>query len=160
MGISANRGRPFSVALCFLPHPPIQTPILNRLGEVLFADVLRAVEISDRARHLEDARVAAGGEAEALGDEFEEAVTGFIRFAMFADQARRHLRVAVDAAVAEALFLNRAAGFDTQGNDLGCFGVGTIDKIAVFDGWDFDLDVDAIEEGAGDSGTIALYSRR
>jgi hypothetical protein len=70
------------------------------------------------------------------------------------------LGVAVDATVAETLFLNCSACFDAQGNDLGCFGVGTIDKIAVFDGRDFDLDVDAIEEGAGDSGTIALNSRR
>ena len=62
--------------------------------------------------------------------------------------------------VAETLFLNRAAGFYSQGNDLRRFGVGAIDKIAIFDGWDFDLDVDAIEEGARDSGTIALYSRR
>jgi hypothetical protein len=66
----------------------------------------------------------------------------------------------VDTAVAEALFLNCAAGFYSQGNHFRGFGVGTIDKIPIFNGWDFDLDVDAIEEGAGDSGTIALYSRR
>ena len=144
----------------FLPHPPIETPVLDRLCQMLLADMLGSIEIGDGAGNLEDARVAAGGEAEALGDEFEEAVTGFVRLAMLADQARRHLGVAVDAAVVQPLLLYCAAGFDTQGNDLGCFGVGTVDKIAIFDGWDFDLDVDTIEEGAGDSGTIALYSRR
>jgi hypothetical protein len=91
---------------------------------------------------------------------FEETVAGFVRFAMLADEARRHLGVAVDAAGVETLFLNRASGFYSQGNDFRSFGVSTIDKIAIFDGWDFNLNVDAIEEGAGDSGTIALNSRR
>jgi hypothetical protein len=127
---------------------------------MLLTDMLRAIKIGDGARHLEDARVAAGREAKALGDEFEEAVTGFVRFAVFADKARRHLGIAVDTAGAEPLFLNRAAGFDSQGNDFRRFSVGTVDEIAIFDGRDFDLDVDAIEERAGDSGTIALYSRR
>ena len=66
----------------------------------------------------------------------------------------------MNAAVVEAFFLYDAASFDAQGNDLGGFGVGPVDEIAILDGWDFDLDVDAIEERAGDSGTIALYSRR
>ena len=73
---------------------------------MLLADMLRAVEIGNGARDLENARVAAGGEAEALGDKFEKAVAGFVRLAMFANQARRHLGVAVDAAVAEAIFLD------------------------------------------------------
>lgn len=66
----------------FLPHPSIQTPVLNRLGEVLLADMLGAVEIGDRAGDLEDATVAAGGKAEAFGDEFEEAVASFVRLAV------------------------------------------------------------------------------
>ena len=76
---------------------------------------------------------------------FEETVAGFVRFAMLADEARRHLGVAVDAAGVETLFLNRASGFYSQGNDFRSFGVSTIDKIAIFDGWDFDLDVDTVE---------------
>ena len=102
----------------FLPHPPIETPVLNRLSQMLLTNILRSVEIGNRPCDLEDARVAAGGEAEAFGDEFEEAVTGFVRFAMFADKAGRHLGVAVDAAVTEALFLDGAAGFDAAGDDL------------------------------------------
>ena len=141
-------------------HPPIQTPILNRLRKMLLANIFRTIKIGNGACDLENARVAAGGETEAFGDELEKAVTGFVRLAVFADEARRHLGVAVDAAVTEAFFLNRSAGFDAQGNDLGCFGVGTVDEIAVFDGRNFDLDVDAIEKWAGDSGTIALNSRR
>jgi hypothetical protein len=128
-----------------LPHAPIETPVLNRFRQMLLADMLTPIEIGDGACNLENARVAAGGEAEALGDEFEKAVAGFVGFAMFADEARRHLGVAVDAAVAEPLFLNRAAGFYSQGNHFRRFGVGTIDKIAIFDGWDFDLDVDTVE---------------
>ena len=50
-------------------HPPIQTPILNCLSQVLLADVFRSIKVGNRPCNLEDARVAAGGEAEALGDE-------------------------------------------------------------------------------------------
>ena len=98
----------------FLPHPSIQTPILNRFRQMLLTNILRSIKIGNRPRDFENARVAAGGEAEALGDELEEAVTGFVRLAMFADEARRHLGVAVDAAVAEALFLDGTAGFDAS----------------------------------------------
>ena len=122
--------------------------------------MLGALEIGDGAGDLEDARVAAGGEAEALGDEFEEAVPGFVRLAMFTNEARRHLGVAVDAAVAEALFLDGAAGFDAAGDDLRGFGVGAIDEIAILHRRDFDLDVDAVEQGAGDLGAIALDDHR
>ena len=58
---------------------------------MLFADMFRSGEVSDGTGDLEDARVAAGGETETLGDELEEAVTGFVRFAIFADEASRHL---------------------------------------------------------------------
>ena len=126
-------------------HPPIQTPILNRLSQVLLADVFRSIKIGNGACDLENTRVAAGGEAEAFGDEFEEAMAGFVRLAMLADETRRHLGVAVDSAGVETLFLNRASGFYSQGNDFRSFGVSTIDKIAIFDGWDFDLDVDTVE---------------
>ena len=67
--------------------------------------MLRSIEVGNRPGDLENARVTAGGEAEAFGDEFEEAVAGFIRLAMLEDEARRHLGVAVDAAVVEAIFL-------------------------------------------------------
>jgi hypothetical protein len=50
-------------------HPPIQTPILNCLSQVLLADVFRSIKIGNGACDLENTRVAAGGEAEALGDE-------------------------------------------------------------------------------------------
>ena len=141
----------------FLPHPSIQTPILNRFRQMLLTNILRSIKIGNRPRDFENARVAAGGEAEALGDELEEAVTGFVRLAMFADEARRHLGVTVDATVAEAFFLNRAAGFDAQGDHFRGFGVGTIDEITILHCRDFNLDVDAVKERAGDFGTVALH---
>ena len=143
-----------------LAHAPIEAAILNRLGEMLLADMLGSIEIGDGACNLEDAGVAAGGEAEALGNKFEQAVAGFVRLAMFANEACRHLGVAVDAAVVEAIFLDGAAGFDSAGNDFRGFGVGTIDEITILHCRDFDLDVDAVKQGAGDLGTVALNDHR
>jgi len=127
---------------------------------MLLADMLRAVEIGNRPCNLEDAAVAAGGEAEALADKFEEAVAGFVRLTMFADESCRHLGVAVDAAVVEAIFLDGAAGFDSAGDHFRGFGVGTIDDITLLHCRDFDLDVDAVKQGAGDLGTVALNDHR
>ena len=71
-----------------LPHAPIQAPILNRLCQVLLADVFRTIKIGNRPRNLEYTAIAAGGEAESLGDEFEEAMAGFVRFAEFTRMRR------------------------------------------------------------------------
>lgn len=46
-------------------------------------------------------------------------MTGFVRFAVFADEAGRHLGVAVNATVTEALLLDGAAGFDAFGRLAG-----------------------------------------
>jgi len=43
---------------------PIQTPILDRLGEVLLADALAPLQVGDGPGKLEDAGEGAGGEAD------------------------------------------------------------------------------------------------
>jgi hypothetical protein len=72
----------------------IQTPGLNRFGQLLLTDVFGSVQVGNRAGDFEDVVVGAGGEAETVGDKFKEAVAGSIEFAVLADMARCHLGVA------------------------------------------------------------------
>ena len=47
---------------------PVQAAVLDRLGDVLLADMVAGVQVGDGAGHLEDAVVGAGREAEPVGD--------------------------------------------------------------------------------------------
>jgi len=69
---------------------------LNRFGEVLFEDIGAAFQIGNGAGDLEDPVAGTGGEDETVGDQFEEAVTGGIQFAVFSYEAGGHLGVAMD----------------------------------------------------------------
>jgi hypothetical protein len=74
---------------CFFTPYAIKTPILNHLLQVLLADMLRSIEIGEGAGDLKDARIAAGGEAETFGNEFEETMAGFVRSAQRRRVSRR-----------------------------------------------------------------------
>jgi hypothetical protein len=43
--------------------PPVQTPVLDRLGQVLFPDIFRTFKISDSASYLQDASISPSREA-------------------------------------------------------------------------------------------------
>ena len=76
---------------------------------MLFMYVRAAVQIGNRAGDLEDAVVGAGREPQAVGDQLQHAVAGSVKFAVFLDEARRHLGVTVDfgAFVSFQLYLSR-----------------------------------------------------
>ena len=87
---------------------PIQTPILDRLGEVLLADALAPLQVGDGPGHLEDAGEGAGGEAEPVGDQFQHPVAGGVQFSVFPEMAGGHLVIAVDLCPPEPLHLEVA----------------------------------------------------
>ena len=70
---------------------PVQAPVLDRLGEVLLADMLATLKIGDGPGHLEDSGEGAGGEAEAVGDQFQHPVAGGVQFAVLPEVAGGHL---------------------------------------------------------------------
>lgn len=139
---------------------PIQTPILNRLGDMLFADRITAVQVRNRAGHLEDAGVSPGRETEAVGDQFQHAVAGRVQFAIFLDETRRHLGVAVDLGATVALQLQFAGAPHPSGNRRGTFGFAAICQVAVFDRRNFDVDVNPVQKRTGDAGAVAVDRNR
>ena len=60
------------------PVIPIQTPVLDRFGEVLGGDRGGLIEICHRAGDLEDAIVGARGEAHPPHRHFQRALAGIV----------------------------------------------------------------------------------
>ena len=70
---------------------------MQGFGEVGLADVGGAVEVGNRAGHLKDAVLGAGGETEMLHSFGHQGLCGGVQTAVFPNVARLHLRVAEQA---------------------------------------------------------------
>ena len=62
---------------------------------MLLMDICTTIKVGDSAGHLENTGVGSGREAEPVGYQFQHTVAGSVKFAVFLDEARRHLGVAV-----------------------------------------------------------------
>jgi len=79
--------------------------------------------------------------------------------AMLSYQSRRHLRVAINRLASEALLL-KPAGAAYSFADFGrAFGRLLRRQLADFHGWHVDVDVDAVEQRAGDALLVARDDR-
>lgn len=123
---------------------------------MLLVDLLAAFQVGDGAGHLEDAVVGAGRETEAVGYHLQHPVAVGVQFAEFLDEARRHLGIAMDFGAAVALLLNMAGALDPPGDVGRTFRLAAISKIAILDRRHLDVDVDAVQQRAGNAGTVAV----
>src|SRR5450432_2294065 len=120
-------------------------------------DVVGGVEVGYGAGDLENAVVGAGGEAQAGDGVFEELFAVGVDGAEFADHFGHHLGVGIGGLFGAITGGLAVAGGDDPGADrVGVFGRGWGAEFFVFYGRDFDVDVDAVEERAGDFGDVAL----
>jgi len=130
---------------------------LNGFAEVVWFDRIRGVEIGDSAGNFQDAVVGASGKAEASYGVFQKFFAVRRDGALFANEARGHLGVGVRFLFGrEASGLTIAGGDDTGANRGGIFAGRRSAESLVFYGGDFDVDVDAVEERAGDFCDVAL----
>ncbi len=127
---------------------------MDGFAEVVELDVGGGFEVGDGAGEAEDFVVGAGAEAEFLAGLFEERFARFVEFAEFADFARGHAGVGAVGGETGALVV---AGGDDLFAQVGAGGAGLVGaEVAVGDGGDFDVNVDAIEERAGDAAHVGL----
>ena len=149
-----------------LQHP---WPILQRLGQVRRADVFAAGQISDGARQFEDAVVGARRKLELVHGGLHQRLAGVVQLAEFAHFGGTHVGVAgggvgggvFEAGVLretdvirlyeEAFALALAGGFDALAHRFGWFAGSPVAELLIFDARDFDVDVDAIHQRAGDA---------
>ena len=112
---------------------PVQTPVLDRLGEVLLADMLATLKIGDGPGYLEDAGEGAGREAEPVGDQFQHPVAGGIQFAVLPEVAGGHQGVAVDLRSLEQLNLDIPGAFHEVGDCRETLRLGPVGQVVVAD---------------------------
>ncbi len=127
---------------------------------MLFMNGDTAVKISNRARHFKDTGVGAGRETESISNQFKHTVAAGVQFTVFFDVAGCHLGVAVDFGAFIALQLDFSRTCHSLGDLSRAFGFATVGGVAVFNRRDFDVDVDAVEQRAGDAGTVAVNGNR
>lgn len=131
--------------------------VAEGFGNVWHRDRGGAVEVSDRASDLEHAEVRAGGEAESVGGGDEEIAGGGVDGGFAVEPAAGDLGVGCDTEeVAVACGLARAcrvdAGADGGGRFAECAGTDGVGG----DGADADVHIDAVGEGAGETGGVAV----
>src|ERR1017187_9097692 len=133
------------------PVIAVEAAVLDGFGEVLGGDGGGFIEVGDGAGNFEDAVVGPGGEAHASDGDFAVALAGIVESADFADIAGGH------AGVVESAGALYGAGLLDAGADFGGrLGGGIAAQFLEGDGWDFDVDIDAIEEGTADLAEIVL----
>ena len=136
-----------------LSVPAIDTPVGERLGQVPAVKLDRFVEIGDGTGHLQHALAGPGRETDALCGVFEEPPQGGIQLAVLAHQGAAEVRVGHPGA--RQLHLARGHHATAHGGAAFWRGTGTAAGHPVRPR-DLDVQVDAVEQRAGQPAPVAL----
>src|ERR1700755_765261 len=124
-------------------------------------EAVSAFEVCNGARNFKDAVMRASGETLLLHGALEQSFGIGPEFAVCADLASRHLSVREDLVTGflESGALPLSACHDA-GADLGrTFGGCSAAQLLILDGGNLYMNIDAVEERAGDLGDVALDHR-
>jgi hypothetical protein len=131
----------------------VHAPVLHGFGDVRGLDVLIASQIGDGACDLEDAMVGARRQTEAGDGLTQQGFALCIGRAVAVDLGDGKLRVGF--VLSRELALPR--GFHASLYGRAGFAVGLLEQVFLRHGGDFDLDVDAIQQWAGDLAAITRH---
>ena len=137
------------------PHPAIQTSVLDRLGDMRRTNTLAVIQVGDGAGELQDAVDGPGREAQAFEGGVEETAGVGLQDAIAVQVFGAHGGVGRGGAVTEALLLDASRGEDSSG-DLGARLTGWAFELLETQGGNLDVQVDAVEQRAGDARPVAL----
>ena len=137
-------------------------------------DGVAAVEVGDGAGEFEDAMEGAGAQLQLRHRRLDERFARLVEFAVLAHLGRSHVGVGLvqEAAVAlgqegifgqrlrQAVALDGAGGLDAGANGAAGFAEAVSEELVVVDARDVNVDVDAVEERAGDALLVACDGSR
>gem|GEM_PF-5670609 len=83
-------GKQYSIS-CMSLGLPVQAPILNRLGNMLFMNGIAPVKVRNSAGHFEDSGIGSRRKAEPVGNQFQHEVAARVQLTVFFDEAGCHL---------------------------------------------------------------------
>lgn len=150
------RNADFAPEACSLKQLPVQRAVLDRLQHIVRADVLRATEIGQGAGDLEDTVVGAGGEVHLAHGMLHVAVAHVVELAVLLHLARAHGGIGAGLASLEAALLDLAGLHHAGADGLRFLATAGGGKLAVLDQGDIHVEVDAVEQWAGDAAPVVL----
>jgi hypothetical protein len=149
------------------PVTAIQGAVLDGFSKVLDGDVRGAFQVGNSAGDFQDAVMSAGGEPLLLHGALQQALGVGGKLAESANLLGGHLRIREDLGLARGFdggmskpFVLPLAGSENAGANLGgAFSGSRPAQLFVLHGGDLNVDVDAIQQWAGDLGDVALNLR-
>ena len=138
------------------PITSIKVAITYCFSNMLALDMLRMVEVGNSAGNFQDAAVGSGRERETLHCHTKHLNAGLIGFGILVDEAFGHLSVAMNARMSvETGLLNLSGGDDAGTNVSRWFARRSLRDVLERYGRNFNLNVDAVHQRAGDARHIA-----
>ena len=137
-------------------------------------DRIAAVEVGDGAGELEDAMKGAGAELELRHRRLDQRLPRLVELAVLPHLGRSHVGVGLFQQVAvalrresilrqglrQAVALDGVGGLDAGADGAAGFAEAVGQELVVVDAGDVNVDVNAVEEGAGDALLVAGNSSR
>lgn len=139
-----------------LPVLAVEGAELHRLADMLRLYVFAARHVRDGAGHLEDAVVSPRGEPHALEGRFQQGARAVGQGTEFLQPSGGDAGVAGDARPLKTAALDRPHGVDPFPDGGGGFRLFRGGELAELHRRHLDMQIDAVEQGAGDPGKIPL----
>jgi len=130
-------------------------PILQRLRQMRCSNALCTSQIGDCPRELEDTVICSRGELQLAHRRAHQAFARRVEPAMVAHLGRSHLRVRHRLRAGEACRLDRPRRLDARPHLRRRFAEPIVGQLLVFDARHRQLDVDPVEQRAGEALLVA-----
>src|SRR5581483_4975869 len=127
------------------PLPAVQRPILNRFGEMRAFNAFVAREVGDGPRDFENAGIGPRAKAESGHGVFEEFLSRRLKLTELTNISTTHLRITKERASAKTPQLDFAGTIHARPNCRRVFTECLLTEFLIFDGRDFNLNINAVE---------------
>lgn len=118
------------------------------------SDVFAGFEIGNGSGDLDDPVVGAGGKAELPNGLVQERLAGLVDPAEFFEVLGLELGIRVDSLAGKPLELDVSCPAHSHADRFRLFRFGVGVELFVFYGGHFDVEIDSVQDGAGDSSAI------
>ena len=139
---------------------PVERAVVDGFAEMCGRNLVALVEVRDRAADAQDFVVGSGGEAHLFHRRLQQRFGVGFQLAELANLRRGHAAVQAERSLAEAALLDLACGDDAGFHHRARRADRLIGQFAERNGWDFDVNVESIQERPADARRVAFDLQR